>query len=304
MNTNGYPRNLNPFLDPYEDDDNISSAGSFYSASSPPNFPPPPPPPRMMSNLKLPVFWADAPVAWFAAAEAQFQLRHVISQSEKFCHVTAALDKLSLKKVVHLVVSPDPVLPYFKLKEALLASHQLTDFQRVELLLAVEPLGGRKPSELLADMWELCPAEQHNNIFFAALFLQRLPREIRVMLTHEDHSDLRRLAAHADRLVAFGGHQDTVAAAVDLQQEDVVAAIQFKGKQLSKNQGKNKQKSKPPPLPPRNNSNNNGSGGGQRTHAELAPSAAAREATGLCFYHWSFGEKAHSCQAPCSWQGN
>ena len=42
--------------------------------------------------------------------------------------------------------------PYNRLKEALLASHQLTDFQRVELLLAVEPLSSRKPSELLADM--------------------------------------------------------------------------------------------------------------------------------------------------------
>ena len=69
----------------------------------------------------------------------------------------------------------------------------------------MEPLGGRKPSELLADMWELCPANQHENIFFAMLFLQRLPRDIRVMLTHEDHGDLRRLAGKAEQLVAFGG---------------------------------------------------------------------------------------------------
>ena len=40
-----------------------------------------------------------------------------------------ALDKLSLKKIVHLVANPDPILPYTKLKEALLASHVLTDFQ-------------------------------------------------------------------------------------------------------------------------------------------------------------------------------
>ena len=69
----------------------------------------------------------------------------------------------------------------------------------------MEPLGGRKPSELLADMWELYPANQHENIFFAMLFLQRLPRDIRVMLTHEDHGDLRRLAGKAEQLVAFGG---------------------------------------------------------------------------------------------------
>ena len=106
-------------------------------------------------------------MAWFAAIEAQFQLRRLSSQSKKFCHITAALDKLSLKKVVHLVITPHPVLPYNKLKEALLASNQLTNFQQVELLLAVEPLGGGKSSELLADLWELCPSDQHTS------FLQR-----------------------------------------------------------------------------------------------------------------------------------
>ena len=46
------------------------------------------------------------------------------------------------------------------------------------------------------------------------------------MLSHEDHSDLRCLAAHADRLIAFSGRQDTVACATELPQDDVVAAIQ------------------------------------------------------------------------------
>ena len=105
----------------------------------------------------------------------------------------------------------------------------------MELLLAVEPLSGRKPSELLADMWELCPDNQHNSIFFATLFLQRLPREIRVMLSHEDHSDLCCLAAHADCLIAFSGRQDTVACTTELPQDDVVAAIQQKSKQQSRN---------------------------------------------------------------------
>ena len=132
---------LNPFLD---NDD----TASFYSAASPPDFPPPPPPQFNMSHLKLPVFWADAPVAWFAAVEVQFKLRRIWSQEERFCNVTAALNKMTLKKVVHLVVTPDIVQPYSKLKEALLASHQLTYFQRVELILAMEPLGSRKPSEL------------------------------------------------------------------------------------------------------------------------------------------------------------
>ena len=176
---NNYPASLNPFLD----EDNDDSA-SFYSAASPPSFPPPPPPQYNMSHLKLPVFWADAPVAWFAAVEAQFKLRRVWSEDERFCNIIAALDKMTLKKVVHLVVTPDVTQPYTKLKEALLDSHQLTNFQRVELILAMEPLGSRKPSELLADMWEVCLSDEHNSKFFTALFLQRLPSHIRVLLTH------------------------------------------------------------------------------------------------------------------------
>ena len=76
--------------------------------------------------------------------EAQFKLRWIWSEEERFCNVTATLDKMTLKKVVHLVVTPDIMQPYSKLKEALLTSHQLTDFQRVELILAMEPLGSRK----------------------------------------------------------------------------------------------------------------------------------------------------------------
>ena len=93
-----YPGYLNPFLAGKDND-----TASFYSAASPPNYPPPPPPQFNMSHLKLPVFWANSPVAWFAAVEAQFKLRCIWSEEERFCNVTAALNKMTLKKVVHLV---------------------------------------------------------------------------------------------------------------------------------------------------------------------------------------------------------
>ena len=167
--------------------------------------------------------------------------------------------------------------PYTKLKDALLASHQLTDFQRVELLHAMEPLGGRKPSELLADMWELCPTEQHDNIFFAMLFLQCLPRDIRVLLTHEDHRNLRLLA-------------NVNAKAVGDFQTDPVAALP------GKNATASSRRSSGPHYPPQH------SQGGQKEQRTTAP--VALDPTGLCFYHWNFGDKANNCTDPCSWQGN
>jgi len=273
------------------------------AAAAPPLLPPPlppnlaAPPPAPAVNFKLQPFWADAAVAWFAAAEVQFTLRRIVSQQDRFCLVAAALDKDTLKKVIHLVTTPHPVTPYTQLKEALLVSHQLTDFQRVELLLAMPPLGGRKPSVMLADMLELCPPGQADNIFFVGLFLQRLPRELRVLLTHEDHTDLRRLAAHADRLLAFNTAQPheiaAVAAVEDL--EGSVAAIK---------QQKGKPKQKPPPLPPRggNRQGTGGAGGKQGQQAvDPAPAKLAQQASGLCFFHWRYGSSARDCRQPCSW---
>jgi hypothetical protein len=64
----------------------------------------------------------------------------------------------------------------------------------------MEPLGGRTPTELLAEMLELCPRGQESNIFFLFLFLQRLPRELRVLLDEDDNLTPRQLAAKADKL--------------------------------------------------------------------------------------------------------
>ena len=156
--------------------------------------PPPPVPPRPaahLSGFKLPEFWIDAPVAWFGAAEAQFRLRGVVSEVDRFCLVTQALHKETVRQVMHLVAEPDPDQPYTLLKQALLASHVLTDFQRVEQLLSMEPMGDKKPSQLLAAMLEICPRDEHGSKLFAALFLQRLPRELRVLLAHDDHTNLR-----------------------------------------------------------------------------------------------------------------
>jgi hypothetical protein len=86
-------------------------------------------------------------------------------------------------------------------------SHQLTDYQRIEQLLAMDSLGGRRPSELLAHMLELCPVGEERSKFFAFHYLHRLPQELRIMLGDDDHQDVQTLAAKADRLWALHGHR-------------------------------------------------------------------------------------------------
>jgi hypothetical protein len=46
------------------------------------------------------------------------------------------------------------------------------------------PLGGRKPTELLAEM-ELCTRGQESYMFFLFLFLQRMTGELKIMLDED-----------------------------------------------------------------------------------------------------------------------
>jgi hypothetical protein len=99
------------------------------------------------------------------------------------------------------------------------------------MLARMEPLGGRRPSEMLTAMLELCPRGEESSTFFFFFFLQRLPREIRVLLADENPADLRAVADKANKLVALHSPQshDMAAAAVNesgSKDEDTTAGDQ------------------------------------------------------------------------------
>jgi hypothetical protein len=231
-------------------------------------------------NFRLPEFWAEAPANWFAMAEAQFLLRRMTSNIDKFCHMLMALPKASYRMVSHLVTQAPMEETYGQLKAALLSHHELSDYQCVDTLSRMEPLGDRKPSELLATMIELCPRDQHNSPFFFYFFLQPLPRETRVLLSEESPADIRRVAEKADRLMVLHcpQHHDTVAA-LPCSSEDEADVAAVKQRYSKK------------------------SGGGKKKGKAGKPAAGAARSS-LCWYHARFGEKAHSCISPCSWAEN
>jgi hypothetical protein len=106
------------------------------------------------SSCKLPEYWPDAPALWFSRAECSFLLRNVIEQREKFCLVVQSLPRDTMRLMADLVELPPQQLMYNALKDRLLASHQLTDIQKVELLVNMPALGDRKPTQMLAEVGE------------------------------------------------------------------------------------------------------------------------------------------------------
>jgi hypothetical protein len=157
-------------------------------------------------------------------------------------------------------------------------------------------LGGRKPSELMAAMLETCPRGEEKTNLFACIFLQRLPREIRVLLAKADHKDPKTLATQADELWALHDTSNGgggVAAVQESPDSDFVAAISGDRRRGG---GSARGKTR---------------GGGRGRGGKAAPrlpepeaSKEARLAAGLCIKHWRYGEAASSCEQPCSWQGN
>ena len=255
---------------------------------------------------KLPDFWSASPAAWFGVVEAQFLLRGTEAQRDRFALVSAVLPEASARRVAHILAAPGDTC-YTDLKAALLAAHQLTSFQKAERLFSAEPLGERRPSELLSEMLELVHPGKERTRLFAMLFLRCLPPAVRLQLTEDDHEDVRALAEKADRCAAsihcqqasapiFSATADDSPDAED-QEEIAVAEV---GSSLS---GQGGQRGRP-----RNNRN------GQRPqqqqqHNTAQPTAdtllwLARQASGLCKSHFRYGGKAYNCSGNCAWQGN
>jgi hypothetical protein len=249
---------------------------------------------RQTPTVNLPPFWSENVAAWFGLAEARFRQKRIYDEWDRYDAVVSSLSQDNIRLVLDIVASPPEDDPYTELKGRLLASHVLTDYQRIERLMAMDALGSRKPSQLLAHMLEICPSGEQRSKFFAFLFLHRLPQELRIMLGEDDHQDVHVLAAKADRLWALHGHRmhGEVAAVAAAQPSPSLNAVRGNpgNKRGAQGRGRGRDRSN---LPPKS-----------AAASTTAPAALARDSAGLCFFHWHFGEQANKCEAPCSWQGN
>ena len=296
--------------------------------------PPPPPPPQIpvmqqvqvnqpaaepvaaVRNVRLPSFWVSAPRQWFATADAQFRLFNVTRSEDKFNLTVAALPEPVARQASHIIMDPPQFFQFEELRQHLTGHHELSDFEKVEKISRTEPLGGRKPTELLGSMLEFCPRGEENSVFMKYFFFKNLPSELRVMLAEEDHLDLRTLAARADRLAAHHQQRPLIAAVEPV--EPAIAAVHHHqqnrgrgrgGRGGGQSRGGGQQNNQHQSSGQQHTSQQSGgqqSGGQQNGGGQYstAPDSVARAASGLCWYHWKFGDRAAHCDRPCSWAGN
>jgi len=218
-----------------------------------------------------------------------------------FDHLLSALPEDVISSVLDILEEVGEEEPYSILKERLLETHVLSDFEKLELLFKVPSLGARKPSQLLTSMLEVCPANEEKSKIFIFLFMQRLPRDLRLMLGDVEAGDPRAVAAKADRLWACHAKQQpdaTVAAVSEDPREDDEGTVAAVGNQKQKHSKFQWQKKKKFQKQQRQD-------GGKQAEKN-APMDIAIAASGLCRAHWFNGERARACSpgSQCTWQEN
>ena len=65
--------------------------------------------------------------------------------------------------------------------------HELDSNQQIDNLLGIPSLQGKKPSNMLAKMRQLCPTGVDKTALFLWMFLRHLPDKVKLMLA-KDHS--------------------------------------------------------------------------------------------------------------------
>jgi hypothetical protein len=141
--------------------------------------------PAGLHTLRLPSFWVNKPVSWFVLAESRFRLHGINREQTRYDYLVSALTKEAVSLVLDLVEHPprSGSCTYTALKQSLLDSHQLTDYQQIAALHKME----------------LCPRGHETSIFFTHLF---------------HHQNVRALAKKADSLWSLHGMKSSFASAV------------------------------------------------------------------------------------------
>ncbi|GBP75397.1 hypothetical protein EVAR_34764_1 [Eumeta japonica] len=76
-------------------------------------------------TTKIPPFWPEEPIIWFAQVEGQFMNAGITADLTKYNYVIAQLDQTHLREVKDIIVNPPTTGKYEILKQSLSNVYQI-----------------------------------------------------------------------------------------------------------------------------------------------------------------------------------
>jgi len=133
-----------------------------------------------MDRVKLGEFFRSRPSTWFNLAEASCHRNHVVEARDKYYLILSSLPDEVVKKLGPLADGSQGYDdPYTALKTRVLELYAPTAWEDLDGLLHYKELANARPFALLTEMLALLPTNEPPGMLFKALWLSRLPSDMR-----------------------------------------------------------------------------------------------------------------------------
>lgn len=248
-------------------------------------------------GIRIPPFWPEEPEIWFAQVEGQFVISGITSDSTKFNYVIGQLENRYSREVKDIIINPPPDKKYEKLKTELIKRLTTTNEKKLKQLLMHEELGDRKPSQFLRHLTGLAGTGVPSD-FLKTIWVNRLPHHIQTVLAGQPSTaTLDSLADLADRVNDITSSTSSVAAtSTQYVPGSIVSELTQEIAELRKQVRNLTIKSNANPRRARSRSRKSGN---NRSHSR---SQSSYKKFPICWYHFKYGEKAHTCSRPCDFK--
>ncbi len=235
--------------------------------------------------FKIHNFWPLDPDTWFRQ-ESKFRVCHISSLQTKFDHLLGALPTEVCTNITDSLRDIDESAVDEQLKALLVSRYTKARWTRAFKLLKFPEIGDMNPTDLMRQMKTLLLTDSRPCTVFLAMFLLRLPSEMRDHLIAKDFKECTLMAEYANLL--YISRASCTIAAVKMEFEAAISAIS------SGHQGE---------FLPHDQRQERCSSSRQGSSRRKTP-RLHKEDSEICYYHTTYGNKAKKCKPGCLWTGN
>ncbi|UYV81462.1 hypothetical protein LAZ67_20001258 [Cordylochernes scorpioides] len=243
-----------------------------------------------MDSIKAPEFWPNDPELWFITLESQFLLNKpspITNDDTKFSYLISLLPPSTAIEVREFIISPPPDNKYDALKKAIIKCTADSEFKKLQQLLTQEELGDRLPSQLLRHLRQLIgESKAVSDTTLKMLWMQRLPKNIQIILTTQEQASLNSIADLADSVTEITSSPSSSTSTLEKELASLRAEISalkidlnMKEERISRSRSRSSSSS-------RKSSPN--------SYRKYNPNGS------WCWYHFRFKHHARKCISPCT----
>ncbi|UYV69834.1 hypothetical protein LAZ67_7000922, partial [Cordylochernes scorpioides] len=243
-----------------------------------------------MDSIKAPEFWPNDPELWFITLESQFLLNKpspITNDDTKFSYLISLLPPSTAIEVREFIISPPPDNKYDALKKAIIKCTADSEFKKLQQLLTQEELGDRLPSQLLRHLRQLIgESKAVSDTTLKMLWMQRLPKNIQIILTTQEQASLNSLADLADRVTEITSSPSSSTSTLEKELASLRAEISALKIDLNKKEERISRS--------RSRSSSSSRKSSPNSYRKYNPNGS------WCWYHFRFKHHARKCISPCT----